>query len=316
MRPSTRRRRLITTVTAATVALVALMGIFAACGGDDDDAGGTAPESTRAATQAPTATTAPKIGGSMILATTTSTQDTGLLDALMPRFKEQTGIDVKVIAVGTGAALEMGAKGDADAVLVHAPASEKKYVDAGDLIGGKLVMHNDFVVVGPPSDPAKVRGERDLSAAMKRLAESGAFVSRGDNSGTHTKELQLWQAAGIDPKTVKNREETGSGMGATLNVADQKGAYTLTDRGTYLAQRKNLKLEVLVQGDKSLLNIYTAYVVSPEKHPGVKKAQAEAFVAFMVSPATQTFIGEFKKAEYGESLFFPDAGKTVEQLGG
>ncbi len=225
MRPSTRRRRLITTVTAATVALVALMGIFAACSDDDDDAGGTAPESTRAATQAPTATAAPKIGGSMILATTTSTQDTGLLDALMPRFKEQTGIDVKVIAVGTGAALEMGAKGDADAVLVHAPASEKKYVDAGDLIGGKLVMHNDFVVVGPPSDPAKVRGERDLSAAMKRLAESGAFVSRGDNSGTHTKELQLWQAAGIDPKTVKNREETGSGMGATLNVADQKGAY-------------------------------------------------------------------------------------------
>ena len=177
-------------------------------------------------------------------------------------------------------------------------------------------MNTDLVVVGPPSEQEKVGGERDLSAEMKRLAESGAFVSRGDNSGTHTKELQLWQAAGIDPKTVKNREETGSGMGATLNVADQKGAYTLTDRGTYLAQRKNLKLEVLVQGDKSLLNIYTAYVVSPEKHPGVKKAQAEAFVAFMVSPATQTFIGEFKKAEYGESLFFPDAGKTVEQLGG
>ncbi len=252
----------------------------------------------------------------MILATTTSTQDSGLLDVLVPMFTKQTGTEVKVIAVGTGAALEMGAKGDADGVLVHAPASEKKYVDQGDLVDGKLVMHNDFVLVGPPSDPAHVKGSKDLNTAMAAIAATGPFISRGDDSGTNKAELQLWAAAGIDPKTgVKQREETGQGMGATLNVTDQKAAYTLTDRATYLALKKNLSLEIVFEGAKPLLNIYHVYVVNPAKHSGVKEAQARAFVAFMVSPETQQVIADFKKADYGQALFIADAGKSEDALG-
>lgn len=251
----------------------------------------------------------------MILATTTSTQDSGLLDVLVPIFENQTGVEVKVIAVGTGAALEMSAKGDADVALTHALTSEKKYVDSGDLVEGQLVMHNDFIVVGPKDDPAKVKGATDLNAAMAAIAPVGPFISRGDNSGTHTKELALWKAAGIDVATVKNREETGQGMGATLNVADQKKGYTLTDRATYLALKKNLALEVVFEGAAPLLNIYHVYVVNPEKHSGVKAAQARAFVAFMVAPETQAVIEDFGKAEFGESLFVPDAGKKVEDLG-
>lgn len=255
------------------------------------------------------------IGGSMILATTTSTQDSGLLDVLVPIFEKQTGVEVKVIAVGTGAALEMSAKGDADVALTHALTSEKKYVDSGDLVEGQLVMHNDFILVGPKDDPAQVKEAKDLNAAMAAIAPVGPFISRGDNSGTHTKELALWKAAGIDVATVKNREETGQGMGATLNVADQKKGYTLTDRATYLALKKNLALEVVFEGAAPLLNIYHVYVVNPEKHAGVKAAQARAFVAFMVAPETQAVIAEFGKAEFGEPLFVPDAGKKVEDLG-
>jgi tungstate transport system substrate-binding protein len=252
----------------------------------------------------------------MILATTTSTQDSGLLDVLVPMFQQQTGVEVKVIAVGTGAALEMAAKGDADAVLVHAPASEKKYVDNADIVEGKLVMHNDFIIVGPPADPAKIKGLKDLNAVMAAIAATGGFISRGDNSGTNTKELELWKAANIDPKTgVKQREETGQGMGATLNVADQKAAYTLTDRATYLALKKNLKLDVLFEGPTPLLNIYHAYVVNPAKFPKVKLDQARAFGAFLVAPTTQKAIEDFKKADYGQSLFVADAGKNEDQVG-
>jgi tungstate transport system substrate-binding protein len=255
------------------------------------------------------------IGGSMILATTTSTQDSGLLDVLVPLFEKQTGIEVKVIAVGTGAALEMSARGNADAALTHALASEKKYVDSGDLVEGQLVMHNDFIIVGPQDDPAKAKEAKDLNAAMAAIAPVGPFISRGDNSGTHAKELALWKAAGIGLPTVKNREETGQGMGATLNVADQKRGYTLTDRATYLALKKNLALDVVFEGAAPLLNIYHVYVVNPEKHPKVKAAQARAFVAFMVAPETQQVIAEFGKAEFGAPLFVPDAGKNVEDLG-
>ena len=260
-----------------------------------------------------------KIGGSMILATTTSTQDSGLLDVLIPLFQKQTGIETKVIAVGTGAALTMAEKGDADAVLVHAPASEKKYIDQGDLIEGKLVMHNDFILVGPASDPAGAKKIKDLNAALAAIALTGPFISRGDASGTNTAELNLWKAAGIDLKTVKNREETGQGMGATLNVADQKQGYTLTDRATYLALKKGasgkgLGLEVVFEKAAPLLNIYHVYVVNPAKHSGVKEAQARAFIAFMVAPATQALIADFKKAEYGEPLFIADAGKSETDL--
>ncbi len=251
----------------------------------------------------------------MILATTTSTQDSGLLDVLVPLFRERTGVEVKVIAVGTGAALEMARKGDADAVLVHAPSAEQRLVESGDLVEGALVMHNDFVVVGPPGDPAGVRGAESAAEAMRRIAAYGRFVSRGDNSGTHQQELALWQAAGVDPAQVAKRVETGQGMGATLNVADQLGSYTLTDRGTYLALRKNLQLVVVFEGARELLNIYHVYVVNPERHPRVKADQARAWAAFLVSKEAQEVIRTFGVEQYGEPLFAPDAGKTVDDLG-
>jgi tungstate transport system substrate-binding protein len=256
-----------------------------------------------------------KLGGSMILATTTSTQDSGLLDVLVPEFERQTGVRVKVIAVGTGAALAMAAKGDADAVLVHAPESEKKYVDSGDLAGAKLVMHNDFVLVGPASDPARVVGKKDLATALAAIAAQATFVSRGDDSGTHKKELELWKAAGIDPKAVKRREETGQGMGATLHVADQREGYALTDRATYLALRRKLKLKVVFEGDRRLLNVYHVHEVNPGKHSGVKAPQAKAFVEFLVAPDTQKRIADFGRADYGEPLFTADAGKDQAALG-
>jgi tungstate transport system substrate-binding protein len=243
---------------------------------------------------------------SIIFATTTSTQDTGLLDVLVPRFEEGSGVEVKVIAVGTGAALRMGSTGDADVVLVHAPEAEKVYVDSGDLVEGRRVMYNTFVLAGPPEDPAGVRTQRSLRDVMRAIAENGVFISRGDDSGTHKKELALWSAAGIDPQAVK-REETGQGMGATLNVADQKGAYVLTDKATYLALRKRLKLAILLEGDPDLRNIYTIYVVNPAKHSKVKAAAARAFADFWVSPEVQAIIGEFRRTEYGEPLFIPDA---------
>lgn len=244
---------------------------------------------------------------SIILATTTSTQDSGLLDLLVPRFEKQSGIEVKVIAVGTGAALRMASTGDADAVFVHAPDAEKKYVEAGDLIEGRPIMHNDFVIVGPPDDPAGVGQRKSAVDAMRAIAERGIFISRGDDSGTDNEETWLWTSAGIDPRSLAKREETGQGMGATLNVADQKRAYSLTDRGTFLALRKRLGLAILFQGDASLRNVYHAYVVNPDKHKRIKAAGARAFVEFLVSPPIQRAIGDFKVQEYGEPLFFADA---------
>lgn len=244
---------------------------------------------------------------SIILATTTSTQDTGLLDVLVPRFERERGIDVKTIAVGTGAALRMASTGDADVVLVHAPTIEEQYVKSGDLIDGRLVMHNDFVIVGPADDPAGVRSVRSIAEVMRAIASRGRFVSRGDQSGTHTQELALWSAAGISPRELARREETGQGMGATLNVADQRRAYTLTDRGTYIAQRARLELVILFQGDPTLRNIYHVYAVNPAKHPKAKRAEARQFIDFVVSAPIQQAIGAFKRDQYGESLFFPDA---------
>lgn len=244
---------------------------------------------------------------SIILATTTSTQDSGLLDVLVPRFEKASGIVVKVIAVGSGAALRMAATGDADVVLVHAPAAEQPYIRAGDLVDGRAVMHNDFVIVGPRTDPAGVRTLKSVGEVMRALAARGRFVSRGDDSGTHAQELALWAAAGIDPRSLDRREETGQGMGATLNIADQKGAYTLADRGTYLSLRRRLGLDILYQGDPSLRNIYHVHAVNPARHRGVKYDGAKAFIAFLVSAPIQRAIESFKRDEYGESLFFADA---------
>lgn len=252
----------------------------------------------------------------MILATTTSTQDSGLLDSILPGFQSKSGIRVKVIAVGTGAALEMGRRGDADAVLVHAPAAERKYVESGDLVEGRLVMHNDFLLIGPAGDPAGIKGMSDPAAAMAQLARNGAtFISRGDASGTEKKEIELWRTADIDPDSVSRRVETGQGMGATLLVAEQRQGYTLTDRATYLAFGKRLTLKPMVEGAPSLLNIYHVYVVNPAKHSDVKLPEARAFVAFMVAPATQARIGAFGRSRFGQPLFFPDAGKDTTSLG-
>jgi tungstate transport system substrate-binding protein len=244
---------------------------------------------------------------SLILATTTSTQDSGLLDVLVPRFEKEHRIEVKVIAVGTGAALRMAGSGNADVVLVHAPAAEQKYVDSGDLIDGRLVMHNDFVIAGPTDDPAGVRKRSEVTDVMRAIAARGLFVSRGDESGTHSQELALWALAGVDPKSVRRREETGQGMGATLNIADQKRAYTLADRGTYLSLRKRLALAILFQGDPMLRNVYHVYAVNPAKHPKARHREARAFVDFLVSVPIQQMIGSFKRDVYGEPLFFPDA---------
>lgn len=255
------------------------------------------------------------VGGAMVLATTSSPLDSGLLDVLAPLFTKLTGTEVQVIGIGTSQALAMASKGTADAVLVDSPSDERQLVESGDLVNGKLVMHNDFIVVGPASDPARIKGQRDLSAVMRAIAATGPFVSRGDDSATNRTELALWRAAGIDLKTVRGRSETGQGSGATLVSADQKGAYTITDRATYLALQKNVKLEVLFENDPSLLSIYHVYSVSPDRHPAAKKAQADAWGSFMVAPATQQIIAEFKKTDAGQALYTPDAGKVESTIG-
>lgn len=269
--------------------------------------------------QAPAPAPAPAVQESkdIILATTTSTQDSGLLDKLIPEFEKQSGYKVKTIAVGTGAALAMGEKGEADALLVHAPASEKKLVDAGVGINYKLVMHNDFVIIGPENDPAKIKGTKTAAEALKKIADKGSlFVSRGDDSGTHKMELNLWKAAGITPKTgTASYQETGQGMGQTIGVAEQKSGYTLTDRATYLAQKKNIKLVILVEGEKSLLNIYHVMQVNPDKFPKVNAKGGKAFVEFIVAPGTQKLISEFGADKYGQPLFYADAGKNEADLG-
>ena len=251
----------------------------------------------------------------IILATTTSTQDSGLLDVLIPMFEEQTGYRVKTIAVGTGQALAMGEKGEADVLLTHAPASEKPLVESGAVTNYQLVMHNDFILVGPSSDPAKVKDLKSVADAFKAISEtSSIFVSRGDDSGTDKKEKGIWKDINI-PNEGSWYQETGQGMGQTLNIASQKEGYTLTDRATFLAQKDNLQLEIAVQGEKSLLNIYHVMQVNEEKFPKVNADGAKAFVEFMIDSKTQDIVGEFGMDEYGEPLFFKDAGKTEEEIG-
>jgi tungstate transport system substrate-binding protein len=252
----------------------------------------------------------------IILATTTSTYDTGLLDTLIPMFEKQTGYFVKTIAVGSGQAMAMGEKGEADVLLVHSPAAEEKFMEGGFGLNRKLVMHNDFVIVGPPDDPAKIKGLKSAAEAFKKIAAAQAlFLSRGDNSGTNAKEKQIWKAAGVKYEGEKWYQQTGLGMGQTLNVASEKNAYTLSDRGTYLALKKNLSLEILVQGDALLLNIYHVIEVNPKKWPKVNFAGAKAFEDFIISKETQEIIRTFGVDKYGSPLFFPDAGKNEADLG-
>jgi tungstate transport system substrate-binding protein len=252
----------------------------------------------------------------LILATTTSTQDTGLLDVLIPIFEKKTGYFVKTIAVGSGQAMTMGQKGEADVLLVHSPAAEKKFMEDGFGVSRRLVMHNDFIIVGPSDDSAKIRELKSAAEAFKKIAAAQAlFISRGDNSGTHAKEKDIWKVAGVKYEGEKWYQQTGLGMGQTLNVAAEKKAYTLADRGTYLALAKTLKLDILVEGDAVLLNIYHVMEVNPQKWPKANIAAAKAFADFMVSKETQAIIKTYGVDKYGSPLFFPDAGKKVEDLG-
>jgi tungstate transport system substrate-binding protein len=255
---------------------------------------------------------------SIILATTTSTQDSGLLDALLPSFEKQTGYFVKTISVGSGQAIALGRKGEADVLLVHSPADEEKLVAEGFGTGRRLVMHNDFIVVGPPADPAGVKAATTARDALSRIAAAKArFLSRGDGSGTHSKEKGLWKAADLRPEGQPWYQQTGLGMGDTLAVASEKDGYTLVDRGTYLALRskRQLHLQVLLQGEPLLLNVYHVIEVSPAASPKVNTAGARAFADFIVAPETQALIGRFGVDELGEPLFVPDADKKADALG-
>lgn len=252
----------------------------------------------------------------LILATTTSTQDTGLLDQLNPLFEKKTGYFVKTIAVGSGQAMAMGQKGEADVLLVHSPDAEAKFVADGFGVDRRLIMHNDFVVLGPSGDPAKIKGLKSAAEAFKKIAAAGAlFLSRGDNSGTHSKEKALWKGAAASPEGQKWYQQTGLGMGQTLSVASEKQGYTLADRGTYLSLKKVLGLEILVEGEKNLLNIYHVIGVNPAKWPKVNAEGAKAFGDFLVSAEVQGIVKTFGADKYGQPLFFPDAGKKLEELG-
>ncbi|MDP9371031.1 MAG: substrate-binding domain-containing protein [Chloroflexota bacterium] len=245
----------------------------------------------------------------VILSTTTSTQDSGLLDELIPWFQAQTGYRVKTFAVGSGAAIALGQRGEADVVLAHAPESERRFVASGAGVGRRLVMYNDFVIVGPPDDPAGIGGQSDALDAMRQIASrGGTFISRGDNSGTQQLELALWREAGIDPKGERWYVEAGGGMGQTLQIADQRRAYTVSDRGTYLSFRNRVQLDVLVERDERLLNVYHVIAVNPERFPAVNAAGARAFADFLLAPETQRLIGEFGRERYGQPLFTPCAG--------
>ncbi|MFH2104058.1 MAG: substrate-binding domain-containing protein [Chloroflexota bacterium] len=251
----------------------------------------------------------------LILATTTSTQDSGLLDVILPVFEQGTGYIVQVIAVGTGQALQMGQEGNADVLLVHAPGDELEFMDGGYGAVRRLVMHNDFVIVGPADDPAGVRGMTSAAEALAAIANvQSPFVSRGDDSGTHKKELSLWHTAGISPEGGWY-SETGQGMGATLRIASEQSAYTLTDRATFLANMDALSLDVLVEGDSTLLNVYHVMIVNPAIWPEVNIEGATAFADFLVSDEGQAIIAGFGIEQYGQPLFFADAGKTDADLG-
>jgi tungstate transport system substrate-binding protein len=245
----------------------------------------------------------------IVMASTTSTEQSGLFGHLLPQFKAATGTEVRVVALGTGQALDMGRRGDADIVFVHDQPAEEKFVAEGFGLKRHAVMYNDFVLIGPAADPAKLRGS-DVVVALQKLAASGAtFVSRGDKSGTHAAELRYWKLAGHDMAAAKpsGYRECGCGMGPALNMAASTGAYVLADRGTWLSFKNRADLQVLVQGDNRLFNQYGVMVVNPAKHPHVKQALAQGFVDWVVSPAGQAAVASYKIG--GEQLFFPNAGK-------
>jgi tungstate transport system substrate-binding protein len=285
-------------ITAA--AIVALL--LTSCGGAIGPAPATLP--TTATPIAPPKPDRPDL----LLATTTSTQDSGLLDVLIPDFEKQTGYRVKTSAVGTGAALAIGARGDADVLLVHAPSAELDFMKAGNGDRRLFVMHNDFVVVGPPDDPARAKGLTAVKALASIAGAKAPFISRGDNSGTDILEKSLWKQTGITP-AAPWYVEAATGMGQTLQIASEKRAYTITDRATFLARRAQLTLAIAVDNDPPLLNYYHVITVNPTKFPRVNAAGATALAGYLIAPATQQLIASFGVDKYGQPLFFADAGK-------
>jgi tungstate transport system substrate-binding protein len=279
-------------------AVVASVAALAGCGGD--------------APQAPTSET-PATARPIVLATTTSTQDSGLLDELVPAFEEAEGYAVKTVAVGSGEAIELGRRGEADVVLAHSPDAEEELMESGVAGARHAVMHNDFVLVGPGSDPADVEGEEAVDAFARIAHARAPFISRGDDSGTNAKELALWEEAGVRPRG-RSYQETGQGMGATLTVAAQKDAYTLSDRGTYLSNEQARDLELLVDGGPGLLNVYHVIDIDSEAGKRVNAAGGDAFAKWIVSPPAQRIIGSFGREEYGEALFTPDAGRSEAEI--
>ena len=253
---------------------------------------------------------AAQAGETIIVQSTTSTQNSGLLDWLLPKFEEKTGIRVKVVAVGTGQALKNAARGDGDVVLVHAREAEEAFLRAGHGIERRDVMYNDFVIVCPKSDPAGIAGLKDAAKALRRIARTRTpFVSRGDDSGTHKKEMKLWAAAGIDPRKGSGAwyREAGRGMGATLNMAAAMNACTLTDRGSWIAHGNRGDLTIVVEGDPRLFNQYGVMLVNPKRHPHVKERAARAFIDWLTGPEGQKLIAAYRLR--GQQLFFPNAGK-------
>ncbi|TCR67597.1 extracellular solute-binding protein [Bosea sp. BK604] len=259
----------------------------------------------------PAATTTPSETRFITVASTTSTQDSGLFGHILPLFKAKTGIEVRVISQGTGQALDTGRRGDADVVFVHARAAELKFVEEGFSLERKPVMYNDFVLIGPKADPAGIAGSKDIAAALVKIQEKGApFVSRGDKSGTHIAELALWKAAGVDLDAKKGPwyREIGQGMGAALNTAGAMGAYVLSDRGTWLSFKNRGDLVISVEGDKRLFNQYGVMSVNPAKHPHVKFNDGKLFVDWLTSPEGQKAIADYKID--GQQLFFPNAAQA------
>jgi tungstate transport system substrate-binding protein len=294
--------------------------VLSACGPVATPAPVPTPTAVPTEAPTPTPTTIPTAtvpaNPNLILATTTSTQDSGLLDVLVPAFEAQSGFTVQVVAVGSGAALKLGEQGNADVLLVHSPAAEVTYMSNGFGSDRRLVMHNDFIIVGPAADPAGVKNATSAVDAFQKIAASGTqFISRGDASGTNAMELSLWKSANITPAGQAWYVETGQGMGATLTIASEKAAYTLTDRATFLANQANLQLALLYEGDNALLNVYHVIIVNHDKWPSTNLDGAIAFANYVTSPEGQALIGSFGVDKYKQQLFIPDAGKTDAELG-
>lgn len=252
--------------------------------------------------------------GELVVLTTTTTQDSGILKHLVDAFEKSSGLRVKTIVAGSGDVMKQGARGEGDVLLTHSPAAEKEWMKQGYGTSRRLVMYNDFIIIGPPSDPAGVKG-LSASDALKKIAEKQApFVSRGDQSGTHVRELAMWKRAGVDPKGQRWYRETGQGQGLTMEVAAQHQAYAFTDRGTYLVHERRLGLPILMEGDPALFNIYHVMPVNPARFPKVNARAGQAFADFLVAPEGQRIVGEFGKERYGRSLFIPAADKKEEEL--